>query len=83
MHLIHLVQEDKSKILKKKVLHGLKGLFFLPIFFTSTHLLLSTVCLHVIETPLLGQYVLLACLHLISKLEQVYDYEKEAICWQY
>lgn len=32
MHLIHLVQEDKFKILKKKVLHGLKGFGFPSIF---------------------------------------------------
>ena len=32
MHLIHLVQEDKFKMLKKKVLHGLKGFVFPSVF---------------------------------------------------
>lgn len=32
VHLIHLVQEDKFKMLQKKVLHGLKGFVFPSIF---------------------------------------------------
>lgn len=82
MHLIHLVQ-DKFKMLKKKVFHGLKGFVFLRIFHVNPFAVIYDV-LGVIETPFLGSVCfILACLPLITKLEQVYDYGKEAICWGY
>lgn len=85
MHLIHIVQKDnqKSSVSLKRVPDGLKVFVFFP-FFISPHLPLPMGCLHVRETPLLrSACFILACLLLISKLEQVYDYEKEAICWGY
>lgn len=87
MHLIHLIQNDKFKMVllsPKKVLDGLKCLVFPSFFFFFYQFAIICGVLDGIETTFLGSVcITLACLPLVSKLEQVYDYEKEAVCLGY
>lgn len=66
-----------------QVLNGSERFCFSSVFFSPTNSLLSVVCLPGVKIFFRVSVFILVCLPIVSKPEQVYDYEKEAICWVY
>ena len=88
MHLAHLIQNDKFKMVllfpPKKSTRWTESLVFPSISFYFYQFAITCGVPDGIETTLLGSArIILSCLPLVSKLEQVYDYEKEATCLGY